>query len=249
MGFVVDQNIVLVDHSIDDYAITEARKDKSPCIGFYKRQNLYTYSIYYRTGKKKGNLGDNCPFLYALKKRDDLFTNRKTIKDMREEFLLIVVMIKHMIINNHVKVDYIVPMPSSHPYAKHLAKIIKRVAFPNAVIKNDLLLKKENEEILKEVQNLNINSKDIHQISSSIRAASKQNKRFTVSSINTALRRHISPLKIVGNVRPGNYLLIDDLIASGSTIISARKAIQNKERDAEVFALSMFSSLNNRTRS
>lgn len=249
MGFVVDQNIVLVDHSIDDYAVTEARKDRSPCIGFYKKNSLSTYSIYYRTGQRRGSLGDNCPFLYALKKRDDLSTNRKTIRNMRKEFILIVNMIKKMIINNHMKVDYIVPMPSSHPYASHLSKIIKRIAFPNAVIRYDLLVKKENDEMMKEVQELNISGKNISIILSSIRAAAKQNKRFTVSSIETRLRQNISPLKIVGNVKPGNYLLIDDLIASGSTIISAKEVIQKQENKTDVFALSLFSSLNNRTRS
>lgn len=246
MGFFVKDQVVIVDHSINDFAITQFKDGYTPCSLFYKQQELHVYSIYYRPRGKKGRIGDNCPLLYALKNRDGLKITRATIRDLRRHLKPIIEAIKCMIQTNHTEVNYIVPMPSSHPYAKFLAKILQRDIFKNAVVIDSLLVKKTNEHLMTDIQSLQLPPKEINELLAPVKRAIKEQRHFSMASFKTNKRKYISPLRAKAmNLNQNNFLLIDDLVASGSTLFSAKKAIKEQYSNANIFALSLFSPINN----
>lgn len=250
MGFTINKNIVFTDHTTDDYAITEYRNEHSPCFGRYKKQNMDLYSIFYRKGgNNRGQLGDNCPFLYALKKRDNLILDEYALSKLKPNFYEIINHLHTLIIERYKNIDFIIPMPSSHPYSVLLAKILQRKIFQKSVVLDNFLLKKTNQEIYQEISNLDLKPKDINMLLRSIKQADQKGIPFSVSNFPVSFRQKISPLKI-NDLDPkiGTYLLVDDLTATGSTFFSAKKEILNNNKTSVITAVSLFSPLNNRIR-
>ncbi|EZQ00932.1 hypothetical protein, partial [Acinetobacter sp. Ver3] len=102
MGFKVIDNLVIVDHSTNHYAITTPTKKKSPCIYTKKNidsLNLSIYSIFYRSviDRKLHKLGDNCPLLYALKGKQNLVVTKDSMKDLKVPFYQILEILKNEI--------------------------------------------------------------------------------------------------------------------------------------------------------
>lgn len=250
MGFTIKENIVFTDHTTDDYAITEYRKKYSPCFGTYKKQNIDLYSIFYRKGgNNRGEIGDNCPFLYALKKRDNLVLDENALSNLKPNFYEIINQLHTLIIDRYQNIDFIIPMPSSHPYSLLIAKILQRRAFQNSVVLDDFLLKKTNQEMYQEISNLDLQPAEINILLRSIKEADQNNTVFSVSKFPVRLRSKISPLKL-NELTPkiGNYLLVDDLTATGSTFFSAKKEILTNNNKSVITAVSLFSPVNNRVR-
>lgn len=250
MGFKIKNNVVFTDHTIDDFAITEPRHNRSPCFATYKKEKMDLYSVFYRKGgKNRGEPGDNCPFLYALKGRDNLTLDKQSLYSLRSNFYEIIELLHSLIISRYENIDFIVPMPSSHPFSRYLARILQRKIFKDAVVLDKFFLKKANSEIIQDINDLNIPSRDINRLLLPVKQAIEDEVAFSVSQFPVHLRKLIYPLKAnVPVIATGTYLLVDDLTATGSTFISAKNVILNNNEKAQVTAVSLFSPTNNRVR-
>ena len=80
-----------------------------------------------------------------------------------------------------------------------------------------------------------------------INAAQKKNCHFSLSEVKTLYRQYVEPLKLQ-TLPPGfSILLVDDLFASGKTLIAAKDALYTaKPAIQKIESLCLFSPLNGR---
>ena len=252
MGFKVIGNLVIVDHSMNHYAITTPTKKRSPCSCTKKNTgflNLSIYSIFYRSviDRKLHKLGDNCPLLYALKGKQNLVVTKDSMKDLKVPFYQILEILKNEITDKYEKIDFIVPMPSKHNLSLQLARRLQR-QFHQSIVLESLLIKKSNTEMSEEVANSSIPSTDKHLILQRIKQADQRNKLFSVSDIPPPIRKYVHPIKLNGTqkVEDGVYIIVDDLISTACTLSSAQQVLILNSSDIKVLAISLFSPINNR---
>ena len=252
MGFKVIGNLVIVDHSMNHYAITTPTKKRSPCSCTKKNTgflNLSIYSIFYRSviDRKLHKLGDNCPLLYALKGKQNLVVTKDSMKDLKVPFYEILEILKEEVTDKNEKIDFIVPMPSKHNISLQLSRRLQR-QFHQSVVVESLLIKKSNSEMSQEIANSNIPSKDKHLILQRIKQADQKNKLFSVSDIPPPIRKYVHPIKLNGTqkVEDGVYIIVDDLISTACTLSSAQQVLILNSSDIKVLAISLFSPINNR---
>ncbi len=252
MGFKVIDNLVIVDHSTNHYAITTPTKKRSPCIYIKKNinsLNLSIYSIFYRSviDRKLHKLGDNCPLLYALKGKQNLVVTKDSMKDLKIPFYQILEILKNEITDKYKKIDFIVPMPSKHNLSLQLARRLQR-QFHQSIVLEDLLIKKSNREMSEEVANSDIPNTDKHLILQRIKQAEQRNKLFSVSDIPPPIRKYVHPIKLNETqiVEHGIYIIVDDLVSTACTLSSAQQVLVSNSAEIDILAVSLFSPVNNR---
>lgn len=245
MGFSIGEDgLVSINHQVNHYAVTAANLGKSPCLVQTKcSQPITIYSIYYRPKNSKTSRlrGDNCPFIYAWKKKvPDLYITRYSLVGMKEEFYILLIQMINQI-TQHYTVDFIVPMPSKHCLSSGLARRIMR-CIPNAKLIDDLFVKKSNQEMIEQIQNADLSTLDKSKLIHVIDMAIQSGNGFSISDVPTSLREYLDPIEMTQNNLPeGTYLLVDDLFATGATILSAKEKILNISNKNNVLAAVMFS--------
>lgn len=251
MGFVVNSDgLVSVDHSIDDFGITTSDRNPSSTITLCKQNKMDVFSIFVRygysgTGKA---IGDNCPFIYGLKGKRDLYVNKDSIRDLSISMKKII----SKIYDSHNEIgksyDLVIPMPSSHILARVLAKRITR-KFKGSIIADNVFRKSTSEDI-----RVQINDKDIPRgakidIFNAIKKSEDENKEFSLSDVKTKNRIHIQPISIINSIHESQrILLVDDLFATGRTLITAKDLLMKENKESCIDALCLFSPLNGKIR-
>ena len=253
MGFsIASDGLVSINHETNHFAITTSTIGKSPCITNSKcrKYPIDIHSVYFRPKNPKNakSEGDNCPFIYAWKrKHPKLYITRYSLKEMRLDFYIILDKLVLNIIKNQ-SIDFIVPLPSKHGLALNLAIRLQR-RLPNSVILFDIFLKKPNSEILEEIYDLDIIHSDKTQLTNAISRANALNRNFSISDIPTNLRGYLDPLKInTALLKNGTYLLVDDLFATGATLLNAKDKLLNLNSNINVLGSVIFGPYNNRIR-
>lgn len=245
MGFsVADDGLVSINHQVNQYAVTAANIGKSPCSVQTKcSQPMIIHSIYYRPKNSKSSRlkGDNCPFIYAWKKKvPDLYITRHSLVGMREDFYILLSQMVNKILEFH-KVDFIVPMPSKHCLSSSLARRISRL-IPEAILFDNLFVKKSNDEMIEQIKCSNLDSLDKSKLIYVINRATESGTGFSISDVPTYLREYLDPVKITQNsLLEGTYLLVDDLFATGSTIINAKEKIIKNSSNNIILGAVLFS--------
>lgn len=246
MGFSVDAatNIVTVDHSHNDYCKTKV--DDNPT-AITLRKNFKVTSIFARTKNKRDKSipGDNCPMLYALKGIGCLKTTRRDIMLLKDNYSKIL----EKYLKSDLEWDYFIPLPSSNSLTFAFAQRVQRHAGVGTC-NNRILTKITAEQALLKVDKLQIKSADKATIKQSIKRFIKHNgsdKEFQIKSIFTKLRKNIEPFEwnssFNGNISPtSKILLIDDMVTSGTSLLSALNLIKNRYPDSTVEALTLFGS-------
>lgn len=236
MGFsIADDGLVSINHHVNHYAVTVANTGKSPCSVQTKcSQPMTIHSIYYRPKNSKSSRlkGDNCPFIYAWKKKvPDLYVTRYSLLGMREEFYVLLDQMINSILEYYT-IDFIVPMPSKHCLSSSLAKRISRL-IPEAQIFDNLFIKKTNDEMIGQIKCSDLSSLDKSRLEYVINRATESGTGFSISDVPTYLREYLDPVEMTQKALPkGTYLLVDDLFATGSTIINAKdKIIENSNNN------------------
>ncbi len=255
MGFIVQPSgLVTVDHDLNDFAETTL-VNNPVSLKTKNKPTMELFSVFLRRSHKDAaktsghsqNIGDNCPFIYALKRKTPgLFINKKTIKDLIPVFYEII----DKFIENQKKAgfqyDLIVPCPSSHPIAKILAKRVSRKA--NVTLIDSPFRKStacDVEDILS--SSSEIPRGDRVNIMNAVSKSREENRPFAVGDVRIRSRRYITPLLLDTDLlERGRILLVDDLVASGQTLIVARKVIEQKHPELSVDSLCLFSPVNNR---
>lgn len=201
--------------------------------------SLLVYSIFQRLkSTKKNSIGDNCPLLFALKNQKNLTTNITSIKLLIPHLNII---IKKIPINY----DIIIPMPSKYNISSILGKRFEKINQSSQTI--NVFSKKTLISLENEVKSLLIDKRDKKIILDRI-SLQKDNNDITISlkDIPINLRQYLNPLRInenITNLSNKKILLIDDLLATGTTLLNAKKMLENDFMNIEIHSATLFSSI------
>lgn len=256
MGFRIDQNqVVHLDPSTQEHGDTRLKSNPTTTKTHCGHRPLTVHSLILRRaakGSKKSN-GDNCPLIYALKRRDGLSVTYSSVKPMIELFNKLLNKIKTQIDRDNAHYDVIVPMPSSHKLslwlAKRFSEITRTPVIENALQKVDsdaveqqLLLDRYGEQRIPHEARTNIMN--------AVKHARRYGKPFSISQVATQYRKYLIPVNVRDTELPrdARVLLVDDLFASGRTLIAAKNEIIERYPQVQIEALCLFSPLNGRAR-
>lgn len=245
MGFNVDavNRIVSVDHSHQNYCNTSTVGN--PVIEKIDGRLTVT-SIFKRTkGRRDRNdPGDNSPMLYALKGLHDLKTTYSSIKALDTNYKEI---LDRFMQGNEW--DCIIPLPSSSKLTVLLAKSIQRHT-KLGVCYTHALRKITAQSAIDNLRELQISSRDKSALRDSIKRFIRQHGEDTEFQMKyikeVGLRKYINPMMWghlpAGTTPPNKILLVDDMVTSGASLLSALDVIQHRYPHSDVQALTLFGS-------
>ena len=246
MGLNINGLYIQVDHSHN--RLLNTGKEGNPVIQKipHGKSSLTVYSTFQRlkapaSTKKHKKIGDNCPLLYALKGKNELKT---TLRDIRLLLLHFDSILNDMT-NKTQKYDAIIVMPSSHAiskiYAARLARKYQCVLLDNIFQKITVT---DAQNLLKQT---GLSSSDKRSISSKLKKqAANGQSNFSLKDIPTKFRSHFPPLTMSTGQIISNYqkiLLADDLLATGTTLLTGKNLILECIPDASIDASCLFSAI------
>ena len=202
-----------------------------------------------KTIGSSSTVGDNCPFIYAIKgKIDGLHVNMQTIRDLVNPLNTILDKFIQSQRQKGIIYDLIVPMPSSHRIADILAQRISRKT--KAPMDKSLFRKSTVEDVIDIVDiNRDIPHSARMNIFNAINQAKDEDKAFSLGDVKTDFRDYVRPLSLVGTLPAcERVLLVDDLFASGKTLVTARDELLDVNPTLTIDSFCLFSPLNNRIR-
>lgn len=203
--------------------------DKNPkisMIGTYPR--ITVFSIYQRTKLGDRNRDGN-PLMYALKEISGYRIDLKELFKFKPSFIAILNTIKMSIHNTDIS---FVVMPSSSHVSQHFGRKVAR-SFHLAP-HNNCFIKRTVKEVLVHFEHTENNIKPQHNKALKRTLSDLQSlpehTLFTMKKIPNKLRRYFSPWKLnpIFNfieIKGKNIILIDDLLSTGTTLVSAAKEL------------------------
>ena len=244
MGLTIDGKFVDVDHSHNQLLNTGRKGNPVVQIAGEGVDEIYVYSTFQRqmTPRSLSRApdiirGDNCHLLYALKGKNGLHTSFGAIRRLMLYFDVIV----EDMIDQSGDFDAIVPMPSGHSicslYAKRLAARYGRS------LVNGLFNKISKQDARTQLAAAALSWADRKMLRNRI---GKDNGDFTVKDIPTDYRYIFQAVKLQSQNIPmgcSSFLLVDDLLASGSTLIEARRQLLVAVPGAYINAACLFSAI------
>lgn len=233
MGLVVEGDLVRVDHGVVDWLETRSDGYSNPQVKI--KDSLKISSIFSRRQPKKTKSqrlrGDNCPLIYALKNQEGLHTDFHSVNLLNESFKEILKKIEYE------DIDVVVCMPSS----SNLCAIFgKRVANHFSAKLVDKIFKKIS--VIEAIQNID-SAYDLGNISRETRksliARVRKNPQcgFSLKHIPTKHRKHITPITFLDISELQNecrVLLVDDLLATGTTLLAAKSSLEKLPKKINV---------------
>ncbi len=142
--------------------------------------------------------------------------------------------------------NLILPLPSSHQINEYLARRIARKC-PEAKVSKGFFEKKTVQEIIYDVELIETTSTRLQK--EKLNLLNKLNKTparnyFSMKKLQShRLRKKIQPLKLVNtDVKDQKILLVDDLLASGATLVNAYNLLK-EHKVQEISAICLFSGL------
>ncbi|AUR00798.1 adenine phosphoribosyltransferase [Phaeobacter inhibens] len=251
MGLRIDGSMVVVDHDNHDHlrttkagnpTLTEIDGISVHCV-FQRLKNSAKFS----QDRSKKTIGDNCPLVYALKGKDGLRTNVTAIKLLFDDFDHIA---QEICAKIHGNFDCIVPVPSSFPLADCLAnRLARRTGMP---VYKSVFRKSKNHEAYGPIEPvfsmnpMSFDREDAKQLRNALKRMKKTpNEDYTAKYVGVGVRRHFDPLQIANNNIPAGQrpLLVDDLLATGETLVSAKKLLLNGGGAEPSMAVTWFSNV------
>lgn len=190
------------------------------------------YSIYKRT--KAGDCErDGNPLIYALKGIYGYSITLKELFKFRTSFLSILSAINTKLETNN---KFVISVLSSSPVVSFLAKRVSRVFGASRV---DVFDKCTVEDVIgrfqKRLSTVNIKHKDKSQVNEVLAKLSRSspNAVFSMKNVPNKIRKYFQPLKLKPNInlnflRGAEIILIDDLLSSGVTLVSASEELMGK---------------------
>ncbi|CFQ34406.1 Phosphoribosyl transferase domain [Yersinia bercovieri] len=249
MGLTLEGNLVTVDHSHHNWLITTPAGNPTVemCNG------LIIYSIFKRrkaSGKQQRNrkqrqLGDNCPIIYAIKGKEGLTTDVLSIKKLNLSFKTIV---DDIAIKEPLGYQMVISMPSAHNISHIIGKRFAK-KFQSIHIK-DILRKISIAEAFDLLRRADVSVEDSKSLSFRIKKQQTEvgyQGNFSLKGIPIEFRDVLPPLSIHNRLQlevdPTRILIVDDLLASGTTLLTAETLIKTLYPYATVHAACLFSSI------
>lgn len=243
MGLRIDNatNEVIVDHAVQEHLHTtdSGNPVRGAVVG-----GMHVDSIFRRkkaSGKMQRDrstrfLGDNCPLIYALKQKEGLWVSRSSIKALNVYMPQIV---SDVCIPLNGQVTCIVTIPSQYPLVEILAKrISKHLGVPvlSGVLRKSTFLQasRRAEALLGNRGALaaaGLSRRDETRLRNVMKEGMRQAAApYSSKDVKTHLRQHFDPLRLAGGgALPSPHdrvLLVDDLLATGETLLAAAALLQ-----------------------
>ena len=248
MGITVDQNKI-VKFTSQTEQLVNTSIDANP--NQYKLNDLMVYGIFKRLYSRQG--GDGNPLIDALKGQRGYSISLQECGKFNPN--LSVILDRLLAQKNY---EVILTMPSSHKVVERFATKINRRISANCLLITDIFTKKTFYEVYEDLQRLPLtpkHKKDIIALRRSIERDTQRdpNKIFSMKEVNTKDRAFIRPLKInperieiLQKIQGKSILLVDDLLASGTTLTSAHNLLKDLEISEEIEAICLLGKLGNK---
>ncbi len=243
MGLNINGNVVDVDHSHNHFLNTN--RQGNPVVQHVPsdKPELAVYSTFKRLKAPKSlskdrssrKVGDNCHLLYALKGKDGLETTFGAIRRLLLHFDEIV----EDILDQTGRYDAVIPMPSGHNISKIFAKRLAR-RFGCELV-DGVFQKISVAQAQGFLQACPLSPPEKRQISARLNP-----DNFSLKDVPVSFRQHFPPviLSQLGVPNVGTrFLLADDLLATGTTLIAAKRLILDAVPGATVDAACLFSAI------
>lgn len=248
MGLVIEGTRVLVDHASKDHLVTTPEGNPKSYRIKNKHGELDVYSVFTRlksSGRSRTRaaqagkpVGDNCPLIYALKGKEDLSTDTNSIKLLVRSGKIIVQSFGAR------DGDVLICAPSSHTLVSHFATLLgKQLGIP---VVSGTLAKSTIESAVADIDvaialaTCRNDRKDLIGVK---RKLSDQ-KTLALKEVPVKYRSSIRPFvctqKALGDEQR-NLILVDDLVASGTSLIGAKNVLNEKYPGRSFRAITLFS--------
>lgn len=247
MGLVINGTHVTVQHACKDWLVTEPEGNPTQeWVGNFKIWSIFRRRLASAKLQRNRNLkqlGDNCPIIYALKGKQGLTTDLDSILQLSQSFRIILEDIASQEPDGY---DVVIPMPSSHVLswmagarfarkfsAQHLSNVFRKITLQEALIMLD---------------RADIDVADHKRLSfrlSKQLQSSGFNGAFSLKDVPVGFRGIFSPLKINSGTLPKHadrVLLVDDLLATGTTMMTAAELIRQAYPRATISGACLFGS-------
>ena len=235
---ITDDNQILFNNSHQKLVNTNINSNPTTSI----IHNIKIYSIYKRV-KTKGNKWDGNPLIYALKNQKGYRISRTEFKKFLYSF--------YFILNRLLEeksYDLILVLPSS----SNVAKVVARKVSSSLTITlnvHDIFEKQSVNEVIEKIDiSVVTNKSKLKKLKHQLSKLQKmdKNKTFSMKNIPPKIREYFIPLKLKAKFDFNSYkniLIVDDLLATGNSIKSARDIILTQNSKVNIEGLCLFSGL------
>lgn len=242
MGLNINNDLIDVDHGHNRLLNTGLQGN--PVVQYIPGKNgdLTAYSVFRRhkapnSAKRDRNSrlrGDNCHLLYALKGRDGLRTSFGAIRRLMWHFDEIV----EQIVDQSNVYDAILPMPSGHLISRIFAERLARRY--GCSVHEGVFMKISWERARELLAASPLSSPEKRSIAGRLDSGSGD---FSLKDVPPRYREHFPPITLQKEGMPdgARFLLADDLLATGKTLVTARDEILSVIPGAVVDASCLFS--------
>ena len=226
---ITDDNQILFNNTHQKLINTDINSNPTTTIV----HNISIHSIYKRV-KTRSNQWDGNPLIYALKNQKGYQLSKSELKNFLYSFYYIL----NKLLQNKTY-DLILVLPSSSNVAKGLSKRVSRY-FAKDLLFQDVFEKQSIDIVLNKSK-----QKELKRQLSKLQKADRD-KTFSMKNVPPKVREYFSPIKLQSKFdfsRYKNILIVDDLLATGNSIQSARDIILTQNSKAKVEGLCLFSGL------
>jgi len=244
MGLTIKGNSVDVDHSHNQLLNTSRHGNPYVQIAGVGVDEIVVYSTFQRhmtprSMSRDPNIkkGDNCHLLYALKGKNGWNTTFGAVRRLMLHFDAIV----EDMIDQSGEFDAVISMPSGHSVSRlYGERIATRYQCP---FYNNVFTKVSKQDARTQLAAANLSYPERKMLQNRI---GKENGDFTMKDIPTDYRKIFRAVDLqAANIPPGceSFLLVDDLLASGSTLVEARRQLLAAVPGAHIAAACLFSAV------
>ena len=248
MGLVIQGTKVLVDHNVNEHLRTEKAGNpkryrlENP-VGEIDILSIFTRlkaTARHRRDRVERKLGDNCPMIYAFKGKQGLTTGYRSVRAM-------LLAGQEIADDLAFEADAVLgPIPSSHNVARHLTSLLhERFNIP---VMEKLLTKASVDSALKDLGNAVARSENWKERKGLNNEISKLREQPVLALKNVSTRYRSAIQAVVLGPVPAhfpaeNVIFVDDLVASGTSLISAKNALRSRWPDKQLRAVTLFSNV------
>lgn len=243
MGLNITGNVVDVDHTHNQ--LLNTGRHGNPVVQYVPegRDELRVYSTFLRhkaprsRSRDRDNAvrGDNCALLYALKRKNGLHTTFGAIRRLMLHFDAII----EDMVDQSDKYDVVVPMPSGHAISQQFAR--RLATRYGCRLQGGLFKKISNDRAHELLAQSGLPSSDKSRLRARLKTGDGD---FSLKDVPTEFRDFFPPVRLEVEHLPADctrFLLADDLLSTGTTLLAAQRQILQAIPDARVDAACLFS--------
>ncbi len=237
MGIHVDE-FKAVRYSPSDHSLIDSRVDRNPIL--QKASGFDVVSVFRRVRIRSGGADGN-PFIYALKNVKGYSIDLENVLAFKPDFNGVLEKV-----SRKYAPDYVVPVPSGSRIAAMFARRVRR--YTGGGIEVDWLRKKYNRDVCKDIDSLIRSgrlSRKVERDLQTVRASLGRSLStvFSMKNIDATARQYIEPFSLTPGIQfpsSGQVLLVDDLLATGSSLLCAKGLLE--AQGLEVVSICLLSS-------